>query len=353
MLPFFHHVYFGGTHTLLRFAEQFARVHGVETHFHCYDVGHRPDAGRCRPRWPATFPSLANATFTSGSLPDRRDLPESDAVIATLVVKRVPGSAYREHARQVLLRARQRTAVLPGRVARRRMVEETYRFGLPGIVNTPGLADVYASYGNPAVSFVPAVDLDRYHPPTEPRDPNAPVRVFFYARARICPELVWARHLVAGVAEAPARRSRRDRLCRRGLEPRPVRAAWQDLEPGRARHARRGRRRSIARATSAWCSCRPSTPAISHSSSWHPAWQPFRTSTRRRAGSCAMARTACSRRLYRRRRPSAWSGSSRIRSCVSGSPTRASSRSDATAGPSRSSRSGTKSASRTAATWKR
>ena len=54
------------------------------------------------------------------------------------------------------------------------LVEETYRFGLPGIVNTPGLAEVYASYGNPAVSFVPAVDRDRYHPPTEPRDPDAP-----------------------------------------------------------------------------------------------------------------------------------------------------------------------------------
>src|SRR5205807_2547141 len=37
-LPYFHHVYFGGTHTLLRFADQFARLHGVQNHFHCYDV---------------------------------------------------------------------------------------------------------------------------------------------------------------------------------------------------------------------------------------------------------------------------------------------------------------------------
>ena len=49
------------------------------------------------------------------------------------------------------------------------LAEETYRFGFPGIVNTPGLADVYRAYGNPAVSFVPAVDLERYHPPRTPR----------------------------------------------------------------------------------------------------------------------------------------------------------------------------------------
>ena len=31
---------------------------------------------------------------------------------------------------------------------------------------------------------MPAVDLERYHPATEPRDPAAPVRVFFYGRPK-------------------------------------------------------------------------------------------------------------------------------------------------------------------------
>src|SRR5437763_6035678 len=44
-VPFFHHVYYGGVHTLLRFADQFARLHGVQTHFHCYDVGPHAVAG--------------------------------------------------------------------------------------------------------------------------------------------------------------------------------------------------------------------------------------------------------------------------------------------------------------------
>ena len=47
-LPFFHHAYFGGTYTLLRFADHFARLHGVENRFHCYDIGSDP-----RPRYGA------------------------------------------------------------------------------------------------------------------------------------------------------------------------------------------------------------------------------------------------------------------------------------------------------------
>ena len=47
-LPYFHHVYFGGVHTLLRFADHFARKHGVENRFHCYDVGAHAVGGMAR-----------------------------------------------------------------------------------------------------------------------------------------------------------------------------------------------------------------------------------------------------------------------------------------------------------------
>ncbi len=181
MLPFFHHVYFGGIHTLLRFAEQFARVHGVETHFHCYDVG--PDQAReMSTKVTGAFPSLASATFTSGSVPVR-ELPDSDAVIATLWSSAYP-TLHIENTRAKFYFVQDNEPQFYPAGSASAMVEETYRFGLPGIVNTPGLAEVYASYGNPAVSFVPAVDLDRYHPSAEPKDANAPVRVFFYGRSR-------------------------------------------------------------------------------------------------------------------------------------------------------------------------
>jgi glycosyltransferase involved in cell wall biosynthesis len=181
LLPFFHHVYFGGTHTLLRFAEHFARVHHVETHFHCYDIGPE-QAQQMSAKVAATFPALANATFTSGAVPIG-ELPESDAVIATLWTSAYPALHIQNTRAKFYFVQDNEPQFYPAGSASA-MVEETYRFGLPGIVNTPGLAEVYASYGNPAVSFVPAVDLERYHPPAHPHDPSAPVRVFFYARAR-------------------------------------------------------------------------------------------------------------------------------------------------------------------------
>lgn len=181
LLPFFHHVYFGGTHTLLRFAEHFARVHGVGTHFHCYDSSPSQTTDMAR-KVGRAFPALSGATFTSEAV-SLDELPPTDAAIATLWT-----SAYQ------LLRLRQTKAKFyfvqdnepefyPAGAASG-LAEETYRFGFPGIVNTPGLAEVYRRYGNPAVAFVPAVDLERYHPPLDPRAPDAPVRVFFYGRPK-------------------------------------------------------------------------------------------------------------------------------------------------------------------------
>jgi glycosyltransferase involved in cell wall biosynthesis len=179
LLPFFHHVYFGGTHTLLRFADHFARVHGISTHFHCYDVG-ADRVGEMRDKIAAAFPALAGATFTSGHAAPE-ELPACDAAIATLWSSAYPLLRLRGARAKFYFVQDNEPQFYPAGAASG-FVEETYRLGIPGIVNTPGLADVYRSYGNPAVSFVPAVDRERYHPSEHPRDPNAPVRVFFYAR---------------------------------------------------------------------------------------------------------------------------------------------------------------------------
>jgi glycosyltransferase involved in cell wall biosynthesis len=179
-LPFFHHVYYGGVYTLLRFADQFARRHGVHNHFHCYDVGPqavRGMAGKVR----EAFPALARSSFTSAV--DTRMLPPADAAIATLWSSAYPALHSRNVRAKFYFVQDNEQQFYPAGAASA-MVEESYRFGFPGIVNTPGLADVYRSYGNPAVSFVPAVDLERYHPAEETRPMWAPVRVFFYGRPK-------------------------------------------------------------------------------------------------------------------------------------------------------------------------
>ena len=181
-LPFFHHVYFGGVHTLLRFADHFAREHAVENRFYCYDV--RPDAvSVMAAKVAAAFPALAGAAFTSPARVALRDLPPCDAAIATLWTSAYPLLHLRSARAKFYFVQDNEPQFYPAGSASA-LAEETYKFGLPGIVNTPGLAEVYRAYGNPAVSFVPAVDLERYHPSTTPRDPAAPVRVFFYGRPK-------------------------------------------------------------------------------------------------------------------------------------------------------------------------
>ena len=179
MLPYFGHAYFGGTYTLLRFAERFATEHGVKTHFHCYDVG-RDRVPEMHDRLIEAFPTLAGATFTSGHEP-LSEVPESDAAIATLWSGAYPLVHLRSTRAKFYFVQDYEPQFYPAGAASG-LVEQSYRLGIPGIVNTPGLAEVYRSYGNPAVSFVPAVDLHRYHPPETPRDPAAPLRVFFYGR---------------------------------------------------------------------------------------------------------------------------------------------------------------------------
>lgn len=179
-LPFFHHVYYGGVHTLLRFADQFARLHGVQNHFHCYDVGQQAVGGMAR-KVRQAFPALAPSTFTSAAEAWR--LAPADAAIATLWSSAYPVLHARDVRAKFYFVQDNEQEFYPAGAASA-MVEESYRFGFPGIVNTPGLADLYRSYGNPAVSFVPAVDQERYHPAERDRSSSAPVRVFFYGRPR-------------------------------------------------------------------------------------------------------------------------------------------------------------------------
>jgi hypothetical protein len=296
-LPYFHHVYFGGTHTLLRFADHFAREHGVENHFHCYDVGRAPMARMAR-KVAEAFPALASCAFTSAADTAPESLPATDAAIATLW-----SSAFAvmrlSNARSKFYFVQDHESQFYPAGAAAALVEETYRFGFPGIVNTPGLAEVYRAYGNPAVSFVPAVDLERYHPPEEPRPPGAPVRVFFYGRPKT------ARNAF-GLGLAALAKLKRDYEAR--VE---VVCAGENWTPGQFGLAGRIQNLGVlgSAVTSVSCSCTRSIRAISRLSSWRRVWRPSRTSTQPRPGCCGTVRTACSRLRSRHLSPSGWAGS--------------------------------------------
>ena len=193
-----------------------------------------------------------------------------DAAIATFWTSRLPGAALQPLPRQVLLRAGLRARLLPGGLGWA-LAEETWHFGFPGIVNTPGLADVYRSYGNPAVSFVPRVDTERYHPPAPSRPPTArPLKVFFYGRPTQ-PRNAFGLGLAAlaqASRTASATASRSSRAGATGI-PGAYGVLGADREPRRAAAGARSPS-CTGRATSASSSCSRSTRAISRSSSWPP-----------------------------------------------------------------------------------
>jgi glycosyltransferase involved in cell wall biosynthesis len=182
-VPWVPTVFLGGVFTILRFAAHFAREHGVESRFCIYDVS--PAHGkRMVSGIRSAFPELSNAEVTFRTPPDGgagySHLRDCDAAIATFWTSVFPTLRFsRSRARFFFLQDFEPYFYPAGSAFA--LAEETYRLGLPGIVNTPGLAAAYRTYGNPAVSFVPAVDLDRYQPPVTPR-PDTPVRVFFYGR---------------------------------------------------------------------------------------------------------------------------------------------------------------------------
>lgn len=185
-LPFFHHAYFAGVFTILRFADHIARLHGVENRFCIYDAPSADTRRTIAGKIADAFPALAGAEVTQWRFEDSSDpfahLQPCDVAVATLWT-----SAYHvmrfDRCRAKFFFVQDFEPAFYPAGSGSALAEETWRFGLPGLVNTPGLADVYRSYGNPAVSFVPAVDTVRFHPPEHRRsDDGGPLKIFFYGR---------------------------------------------------------------------------------------------------------------------------------------------------------------------------
>jgi O-antigen biosynthesis protein len=180
-IPWFHNPYGGGINTILRFAEHLLRDHGVESRFCVYDrtgavaQGISAKIGRA-------FAPLAGAQVTTASSTDGTfsHLPPCDAAIATTWTSAYPVLRFsRTRAKFFFVQDFEPEFYPAGSASA--LLEQAARFGLPAIVNTPGLADVYRAYGNEAVSFLPAVDGRRFHPPAQARR-DGPVRIVFYGR---------------------------------------------------------------------------------------------------------------------------------------------------------------------------
>jgi O-antigen biosynthesis protein len=177
-VPYFEYAFYGGVHTILRFVVGLRDRHGVQSDLVFYD---RPslDPEEMKRKVGAAFPALADIEVRV--LREAMEpLPPADASIATFWTSAYALLKNRTSARKFYFIQDYEPLFYPAGTYYA-LVEATYRFGFPGIVNTPGLCDVYRrEFGADAVPFTPATDPDLFHPASGREE--RPFRVFFYGR---------------------------------------------------------------------------------------------------------------------------------------------------------------------------
>jgi glycosyltransferase involved in cell wall biosynthesis len=176
LVPWVPHALGGGVRTLLRFADHLARRHGVLNAFRVYDRTDAAGVARMAELVHGAFPALAGTDVRPADAVD----VDVDVAIATSWESAL-ALVRRERARTKLFFVQDDEPRFYAAGSMSAVLAEVGRIGFPGIVNTPGLAEVYRGYGAPAAAFVPAVDHDIFHPPPVPRA-DAPVRIAFYGR---------------------------------------------------------------------------------------------------------------------------------------------------------------------------
>jgi GT2 family glycosyltransferase/2-polyprenyl-3-methyl-5-hydroxy-6-metoxy-1,4-benzoquinol methylase len=193
-IPDFENPFYGGIHTIFRFADHLREHHGVENRF--VVVGTGPERF-IRSGLQATFPGIADVPVhvaPGGSAAVLATVPRSDAAIATLWVTAYPMAEWRGADRYFYFVQDFEPMFYPAGTMYA-LAEETYRMGLYGIANTPPLQEIYGSYGWPSIGFTPCVDAEVFHPNRPQLRPDDPLTVFMYGRPghpRNCYELAVA-----------------------------------------------------------------------------------------------------------------------------------------------------------------
>jgi glycosyltransferase involved in cell wall biosynthesis len=178
-VPDFYHPFYGGVHTILRFADHLQRQTGVRNHF--FVAGTYP-ARRIASLIAQAFPALSEAPVTR--VPGYADipaLPDTDASVATLWSTAYFLLKYNQTRRKFYFLQDYEPLFYPAG-STSAQVEATYHFGFYGLANTPSVKQAYEEHhGGRAESFVPCVDTDVFRPTPMPIPPR-PFTIFFYGR---------------------------------------------------------------------------------------------------------------------------------------------------------------------------
>jgi hypothetical protein len=183
LVPHFEHVLIGGVRTIASFADYYRQTKGVRSRLIIYNP--QADASAYHERLTSAFPDYPAEDVIALPNGDVSAIPDADAVMATfwpsaylaLKFNRTQAKFYFMQDFESLFYASGTEAAL---------ADATYRFGLYGICNSPGVGDAYrAASGVPAVAFWPAVETSVFHPlppGAAKHAPGEPKQVVFYGR---------------------------------------------------------------------------------------------------------------------------------------------------------------------------
>ena len=193
-IPEFVNPFYGGIHTILRFADYFQRAHGVSSRF---IVETQIVPSILQGRIARAFPELARSSELI-AVDDRyqvNDCSAVDAAVATLWTTAYPLLRF-ERTRQKFYFLQDNETLFYPAGSTNALVHATYGFGYIGLCNTVTLRDQYRALGGEAEFFDPCIDPRVFHPNSRASGlSSGPNLLFCYARPghpRNCFELLIA-----------------------------------------------------------------------------------------------------------------------------------------------------------------
>jgi O-antigen biosynthesis protein len=182
-LPGFDHVYYGGVHTVLRFAASFARRHAVRNTFVILGTPTRQVTQTYADRIGAAFPTLARApVIMVGDYHDLGMVQPADACVATHWNTAYYLLKFNQTRRKFYFMQDFEPMFYPAG-SMSAQAEATYYFGFYGLTNTRTLQQHYQNdYQGTATFFTPCVDTNVFYPAERQKEDVRPYNLFFYAR---------------------------------------------------------------------------------------------------------------------------------------------------------------------------
>ena len=178
-LPGINNPFWGGIHTVLRFAAFFKERYGVEN---CFAItGNYPEIA-IQNAISSVFPNLKNEEiYLVKKEKDLDDLTGGDISICTQWKTALFSLKFNKVKRKFYFIQDYEPLFYPaGSISA--LIEETYRFGFFGISNTVSLKNIYDSYnGGHSHFFTPSIDKQVFYPQINRRERDSKL-VFFYAR---------------------------------------------------------------------------------------------------------------------------------------------------------------------------